>query len=227
MIFFDLDETLFDFKSAEYTAVNVLYTQLNDPSIGNRDDFYKSWCAIGMKHFGRFLLGELTFEQQKMERITELLRSVGIPVDEDEARRNFQIYLDHFEENWRVFDDVLPCLNSLKGRRLGLITNGDSDQQRHKMKKIGISDYFEIVVAAGDIGSAKPDPAIFTHACRRAQADPADCTYVGDNFETDVIPCEKLNMKAIWLDRKREGLGTPYSPTIHSLLELPAILRAI
>jgi putative hydrolase of the HAD superfamily len=226
MIFFDLDETLFDFKSAEYTAVNVLYSQLLDPSTCNREDFYKSWCAIGMKHFGRFLRGELTFEQQKIARITELLQSVGLPMDEDEARRKFQIYLDHFEKNWRTFDDVLPCLESLRGRRLGLITNGDPDQQRQKMKKVGIFDYFEVVVTAGDIGSAKPDPAIFTHACRLAETDPADCTYIGDNFETDIIPCEKLNMKAIWLDRKREGIGTPYPLTIHSLMELPAILGA-
>jgi putative hydrolase of the HAD superfamily len=226
MIFFDLDETLFDFKSAEYTAVNVLYSQLINSSTSSRDDFYNSWCAIGMKHFGRFLRGELTFEQQKIERITELLESVGIPMDEDKARSYFQIYLDHFEENWRVFDDVIHCLESLKGRRLGLITNGDSDQQRQKMKKVGIFDYFEIVVTAGDIGSAKPDLAIFTHACRLAETDPADCMYIGDNFETDIIPCAKLNMKGIWLDRKREGLGRPYSPTIHSLLELPAILGA-
>jgi putative hydrolase of the HAD superfamily len=227
MIFFDLDETLFDFKSAEFAAVNVLYSLLIHPSPCTREEFYKSWCAIGMKHFGRFLRGELTFEQQKIARMTELLQDVGISADEGEAQRNFQIYLDHFEQNWRVFDDCFPCLESLKDSRLGLITNGDSDQQRHKMRKVGIMDCFEVVVTAGDIGSAKPDPAIFIHACQLAQVDPSDCTDIGDNFETDIIPCGKLNMKAIWLDRKREGMGTPYSPTIHSLLELPDVLGAI
>ncbi|WP_211750391.1 hypothetical protein [Paenibacillus sp. Marseille-Q4541] len=81
MIFFDLDETLFDFKSAEYLAVNFLFTQFPEQSICNSDDFYNAWCAIGKRHFGRFLLGELSFEEQKIERVKELFHFFELSID--------------------------------------------------------------------------------------------------------------------------------------------------
>lgn len=218
MIFFDLDETLFDFKAAEYLAVNHFYKQCMEQPNQNADSFYQLWCDVGRKHYDRFLLGELTFEQQKIERVQELFQQSGSQISDFQAREYFQIYLNHFEENWKPFEDVIPTLAALKSHRLGIITNGDSTQQRQKLRKIGIKDYFQVIVAAGDIGISKPNVEIFEYACHLAEEEPADCYYVGDSMESDIIPCEKIKMKGIWLNRKSENRR--HSRTIRNLNEL-------
>ncbi|MGF7050323.1 putative hydrolase of the HAD superfamily [Paenibacillus sp. DS2015] len=219
MIFFDLDETLFDFKSAEYSAVIAFYRQFQESSKCNALDFYYLWCSIGKKHFDRFLLGELNFEQQKIVRMIDLYQSFGIKIDEKRAMDYFQVYLNYFEENWITFNDVIPCLNNLKEYRLGVITNGDSSQQRQKLEKIGILYNFQFVIASGDIGISKPNAEIFLHACKVVQEKPEDCFYIGDNLKTDILPCEKTGMKGIWLNRNGDNSNS-HIRTINSLKDL-------
>lgn len=218
MIFFDLDDTLMDFKKAEYLAIQAFYNQFLDKFNQTEDQFYEDWCKVGLTHFERFLRGELTYEQQKIERMIGLLSGTDIDINPDSALDYFQIYLNHFEDNWHLFNDVISCLESLKDHRLGIITNGDSVQQRQKLKSLGILDYFQVIVVSGDIGVSKPNPEIFIQACKLAQVQPTECFFIGDSMEADVQACEKINMNGIWLNRKHSGLK--HKRTITSLSEL-------
>lgn len=221
MIFFDLDDTLMDFKKAEYLGINAFYNQFFDKLKHSEEEFHSEWGRIGQIHFERYMSGELTFEQQKIARFIDLLSDSDLEVNQDNAINYFQIYVNHYEDNWQIFDDAIPCLELLKDSRLGIITNGDSVQQRQKLKKIGIQDYFEVVMVSGDIGISKPHSDIFIKACELAQVNPSNCFFVGDNFEVDILGCEKVNMKGIWLNRNNDKRHTR---TIKSLSELKASL---
>lgn len=131
----------------------------------------------------------------------DVFHTLGESISDRKANEVFQRYLAFFEDNWRPFDDVLPCLDSLKGSRLGIISNGDEDQQRRKLDKMGIADDFEIVVTSGKAGKAKPDPIIFEYACREAGVKPEESVYVGDNLKVDIWGCRSHNMKGIWINR--------------------------
>ncbi|MFD1673727.1 HAD family hydrolase [Alicyclobacillus fodiniaquatilis] len=202
MIFFDVDETLLDFKASEYLGVKALFEMYCTHFDHNESAFYFQWCEIGKRHFTRYLSGELTFEEQKIARVKALFGLVGLKLNDTEALAIFNVYLTHFQDNWRPFDDVIPCLKELEGLRLGVISNGDFDQQNSKLIKMGIRDCFELVVTAGDVGVAKPDVAIFQTACGRADVSPDNCVYIGDNYVSDILPCAQIGMKGIWLNRK-------------------------
>lgn len=47
-----------------------------------------------------------------------------------------------------------------------------------------------------------------------------EITYIGDDFSSDIAPCEKLNMRGIWLNRRNERLERPVERTITTLNEL-------
>lgn len=226
VIFFDIDGTLLDFKGAEYRAVAAFYRQYSELIRLELPQFYDRWCTVGKKHFGRFLASELTFEQQKIERMQELLREERRLVPDAQAGEMFQTYLSHFEDAWKPFDDVIPCLDRLREYDLGIISNGDPDQQRAKLRKLGILHYFGTIVTAGDAGAAKPDPRIFEFACSAASKSPSACFYVGDDWTTDIAPCARIGMKGIWLNRRGEsgnGSGSAkggHSDAIASLGEL-------
>ena len=81
-----------------------------------------------------------------------------------------------------VYDDVISCLTTLKkqGHSLGIITNGDYDQQIEKLNYIGNRQYFDCVVTSSKAGIAKPNTEIFEAACRQAEVEITDCYYIGD-----------------------------------------------
>src|SRR5690554_6757584 len=200
MIFFDLDGTLLDFKGAEFLAVEEFhrhYYSLFNLS-ANLSDFYHDWCSIGKKHYSRFLQGELSFEQQQIERMKELLGEI----QDREAGEYFHSFLTSFENNWKPFEDVIPCLQNLKDKRLGTITNGDLIQQKLKLERMGISDHFEVIIASGDVGYSKPNRIIFEIAAEITGKNLHEIVYIGDDYTTDIEPCEMLNMRGIWLNRK-------------------------
>ncbi|MBE1442467.1 HAD family hydrolase [Paenibacillus sp. OAS669] len=217
MIFFDLDGTLLDFKAAEFMGVRGFHQQFGE-RLKLQDvpceSFYEEWCRVAVKHYSRYLKGELTFGQQQAERMKELVKG---EISDKEASAFFDTYIYHFEQHWKPYDDVLPCLQKLSGYRLGVITNGDSCQQRMKLERMGLKDYFDVVVASGDIGVSKPDAAIFTYACQCAGEDVMKATYVGDDVRTDIVPCEKLGIYGIWLNRKNESPVVPVQREIRSL----------
>jgi len=224
MIFFDLDDTLIDRKKAEYLGVKAFYSEHSPLFAAHKDTFYESWRKISNGHFRRFLDGEISFAQQRIERMKDVFALSGIDLSDSEANRQFKIYRRHYEVNLVPYDDVVPCLEGLKGRRLGIITNGDLEEQMFKLWKINYRNFFEIVIAAGDVGAAKPDLEIFKIACERANVDARDCVYVGDDVGIDILPCMKAGMDGIWLNRKDEGQAFPGIRTIRDLAELESVL---
>lgn len=142
LIFFDLDGTLLDFKAAEFMGVQGFHRQFRE-RLRLQDvpceSFYEEWCRVAVKHYSRYLKGELTFGQQQAERMKELVKG---EISDKEASAIFDTYIHHFEQHWKPYDDVLPCLQKLSGYRLGVITNGDSSQQRMKLERNGVEGLF-------------------------------------------------------------------------------------
>ena len=73
MIFFDLDDTLIDRKKAEYLGVKAFYFEHRPLFDDHEDTFYESWRKISNGHFRRFLEGEISFAQQRIERMKDVL----------------------------------------------------------------------------------------------------------------------------------------------------------
>ena len=147
-----------------------------------------------------------------------MFKLAGIALPDEEADLAFQEYLREYERNWRLFYDVMPCLESLKKEHtLGIISNGDLEQQLYKLERMHIRDYFDIVVAAGDIGVSKPDRRIFEIACEKSGVSPDQAYYIGDDFKTDIIACQDAGMKGIWLNRNNDVCEAGNITTVFSL----------
>lgn len=96
-----------------------------------------------------------------------------------------------------LYPDVVPALEGLADSfTLIAVTNGNAD-----LAKIGIRDLFDDVVTAVEAGAAKPAPAIFERAIRRARSRAAETLHVGDHPEFDVVGAQRAGMKTAWLNR--------------------------
>lgn len=224
MIFFDLDGTLLDHKNSECLGVRAFYHKYKHELQFGEEAFYEIWIKASNKYFYKYLKGEMTFKQQQIDRVKEVFSFSHIKISDKDAQRRFGFYVNKYEENWKQFQDVIPCLRKLSEYKLGIISNGDLGQQTLKLERLGIKDYFGTIITAGDVGTAKPDTKLFEIACARVNEDPKNCYYIGDDLETDILPCIKIGMNGIWLNRNDKKIYSSDIVMINSLNELQSIL---
>ncbi len=224
MIFFDIDGTLLDHLHAESAGAEAFREETPIFADIEPMEFAALWHRLAEKHMDRFLAGATDIQGQRRDRMRELYASVGASIDRREAEAVFERYLAYYRANWRLYPDTLPCLEALADERLGVISNGGGDQQRHKLEAMGLDDRFDPVVISGDLGRAKPDPAIFIRACELAGCEAIECVYVGDRLETDARAATRAGMRGIFLDRGDDGAVDV--PRILSLADLHMSLSA-
>ena len=110
---------------------------------------------------------------------------------------------EHDPENY-VPEDVPVTLQALKdaGYRLGLLSNRTRPYQ-DELEQLGLAQYFEYVLAAGEVGCWKPEPGIFQHALERLELSPAQAVYVGDNYYADIVGAQRAGLRPVLIDPER------------------------
>jgi nicotinate-nucleotide--dimethylbenzimidazole phosphoribosyltransferase len=84
---------------------------------------------------------------------------------------------------------VEQLLNELQGQvKLGIVSNTQTITAadiKKKLVMVGIDEFFEVVIATGELGIHKPDPAPITAAIKALEIKPERTIYIGD-IETDL-----------------------------------------
>ena len=235
---FDLDDTLFAHREAVERGLAQHRAALGGAIAGADDEAENTrWYELEEQHYHRYLTGELDFLGQRRARARSFVTPYGLVLETDaEADAWFDSYLVHYENNWTLHDDTLPCLDALTAEpeplRIGLITNGDIDFQTAKLRGTGLLPRIEHIIASGDVGISKPDAAIFAHACEVFDVAPGSAAYIGDRLTTDALGASAAGLLGVWLDRPGgatdEQLAAARAsgvPVIRSLAEVPGLLR--
>lgn len=114
-----------------------------------------------------------------------------------------------------VYPGARELLAGLRARApLGLVTNGPSDVQRHKLAITGLADAFDVVVASCDVGVGKPDPEIFRIALAALDASPAQVVMIGNDRGRDVEGAASAGLQTIWV---QHGAGVAPPGAVASL----------
>lgn len=228
LIVFDLDGTLVDHRGAALTAIGELVRPYTGAALPAHD-LVRRWWTLERRHMEEYLAGRCSFDEQRRRRLRSFLPLLGEPVPDGPALDEWfaDRYLPAYEAAWRLYPDVVPCLDDLRALpaapRRAVLTNGDRRQQRAKLARFGLLDSFDAVLTSAELGVAKPDPACFTTACRRFGVRPHDAVYVGDWLEGDAIAAARAGLTGIWLDRGVHPItGEPTSPAD---LSDPAVTR--
>ena len=226
MIFFDLDGTLLDDDVATGFGLDALHAKYAPRMSRTRGELSEVWMRLIDHYFPRYLSGELSMQEQRRARIREILDADSAPVSDDDADAAHGTYLEGYERGWCCFADVVPTLARLSPIPLGVITNGNNQQQRRKLERTGLAPLFTTVVTSDELGIAKPDPRIFAEACRRAGVEPRNAVFIGDNWNADVEGSLAAGLRPIWL--RRSPKTTPRAradvATIETLVDLPGLL---
>ena len=234
VVLFDLDDTVFDHIGARAAGFTAHRHANGLP--GDDEAELARWVDLEEEHYPRWLSGELSFDEQRRARATAFVEAHGVHLQsQEEIDAWFGAYLRLYESGWRLHDDAGPCFDELERRipgvRFGIITNGDLEFQTSKIVAVELDVRIEHVIASGEVGVAKPDPAIFAIACERFGAAPDHCAYIGDRLRTDAIGAAEAGLTGVWLDRDATATAddlaaaeTAGAQVIRTLAELPPLL---
>ncbi|NRD27642.1 HAD family hydrolase [Frigoribacterium sp. VKM Ac-2836] len=215
---FDLDGTLFDHhgsaRSAAVQFLGSLGVVTSEPTLAR-------WFDAEEEHFERWRSGEISFSEQRRERLRSVLPplGVGVPASDVDVDELFGRYLRAYESSWQAFPDALPLLRSLRsaGHRIGLLTNGTEAQQRAKLRRTGLLDEFDVVCTSERIGFSKPDARAFAALAYEIGVEPGACLFIGDDPAKDADGARAAGMQALLVDdRRRRGL--PIGELVESVI---------
>jgi putative hydrolase of the HAD superfamily len=219
LVCLDIDDTLIDFTAACRRALAVLL---------GRSDLWSLWERVTDRHTAMVVSGELGYGDAHLRRTQCFLDEVGVVVDAEHAAEFERRRKDLVRRSWRLFEDVLPCLDWLRAAdvRLAAVTNASGAHQRAKLADLGLARFFDHVAIAGEMGVAKPDPVMFHSVCATMGCSPEEAAHVGDKVRTDAVGARDAGMEGVWLDRG--GAGADAVPegvhVIESLDDLPQLL---
>lgn len=130
-----------------------------------------------------------------------ILQGAGGEVSLELASRIFQD-VRSYPNRWVLFDDVLPSLESLRGRgvALGLVSNVQRDLAA-LLERLGIAAHLDFVVTSAEAGLEKPHPPIFRLALQKAGVSAAQALHVGDQYNSDVLGARGAGIRPLLLDR--------------------------
>ena len=225
MIFFDIDGTLLDYEAAERNGIIDFFQIYNTIFSGNELEATEVWHELSEEYFNKFLSRELSFFFYLLMRMYQLFYTYGVNLSPKESQHRFNQYIELYKKNWTLFEDVLYTLQSLqqRGHSLGIISNGEYEQQIEKLTALNILQYFKYIFTSSEIGVSKPNIEMFHRAVLQLNLEMKDCYYIGDRLETDAISSTAAGMQGIWLNRDNSQLKYNI-PTICSLHEVLTVI---
>ncbi|MGG2936394.1 HAD family hydrolase [Bacillus pacificus] len=225
MIFFDVDGTLLDYEAAEKKGIIDFFQVYSTIFSGNELEATKVWHELSEEYFNKFLSKELSFQEQQRIRMYHLFKTYGLNLSPEESQHRFNQYIELYKNNWTAFEDVNYTLQILQenGHSLGIISNGEYEQQVEKLTALNILKYFKYIFTSSKLGISKPNPEIFQRTVLQLNLEMKDCFYIGDRLETDAISSTAAGMQGIWLNRDNSQLKYNI-PTICSLHEVLTVI---
>jgi len=201
-IIFDIDGTLLNHEEALQRAIASLYsfTKTKIPQ-STFDEFLLIWKTKTNQFMNDYLDGKISFEQQRILRVQSVFSKWDYQLSSAQAMDLFNRYLGKYEENWVLYEDVLSCLTMLEQFPLGIVSDGEGNQQRQKLAVTNIESFFKSIIISGEVGLRKPHPNLFKKCAIELDLSLEDLVYVGDQIETDALGAINSGMYGVLINR--------------------------
>lgn len=204
-VLFDIDDTLVDTRGAFAAALAVVGERyLPDLPSHRHPELLSHWRADPEGHYGRYTRGEADYREQRLARANVMHAAFGGSVLDDDGFTTWdEVFEEAFRTAWEPHPDAAGAVRELRGLGIavGALSNASVDYQSLKLERVGLADLVPMLVGVDTLGFGKPDPRVFTEACRLLGTDPARTAYVGDELDVDAVAARTAGLVGVWLDR--------------------------
>jgi HAD superfamily hydrolase (TIGR01549 family) len=119
----------------------------------------------------------------------KVLEHAGVPLSQATDAALAMLHEYHRSENlWEyVPADVKPALAKLRALGLTMVVVSNANGRlRYLFDRLGLTEYFDVVLDSHEWAVEKPDPQLFRIALQQSHSDAALTAHVGDLFHIDV-----------------------------------------
>jgi len=217
-IVFDLYGTLYDVHSV-VRQCDALYP-------GRGAEISAMWRQKQLEYtWLRSLMGQyIPFEQATRDALVYTCRHLELRLDEEACGKLCDAYL-----RLSPYPEVPDALRRLKrlGLPLAILSNGSVFSMDRVVKHSGLQEYFSHLLSVETVGVFKPDPRVYTLACRTLGLSPARILFISSNA-WDAAGARHFGFKVYWVNRRGntfDELGAAPDAVVEGLDALPALLE--
>lgn len=221
ILFFDMDDTLFDFTKSEQIAFHKVFNKYN---LSNGLKLYeKSYQEISKVLWGDLEKGKIGIVELGSERFRRLFLEHKLEMD---AVVFNQDYLKILGEQTHLVQGAEIVIRGLSQKRLAIITNGYTDVQTSRISNSPLKGIFEHIIISESTGYQKPHTGIFDYAFNKLKiTNKSNVLMVGDSLTSDIQGGINYGIDTCWFNPKQKENNTSLKPTyeinkLESLLEI-------
>jgi len=212
-IFFDLDHTLWDFKTNSRNALRGIYKNFNllEHGVQSELEFIATYERINEGLWDMYRKHLIDKPTLRNTRFKEVLKFWHLEDDAITSAVN-EFYLDVSPYQKSLMPGAREALDYLGQKyELHLITNGFKEIQKIKIRECDIESYFDKIIISEEVGFQKPHPRIFEHSLEITGSNTGDVIYIGDHLESDIKGSQDAGWDQVFFNP--DGKKHEYSPT--------------
>lgn len=221
-IFFDLDDTLWDFNRNSSNVLRELFEEhcLNEKLMTDFMDFHSRYKEVNFELWKKYSLGEINKKHLREQRFHVTFEHFGYS-NFDENLSFTRKYLERAPQGKHLKPYCIDALTHLKKKyKLHIITNGFAEIQDIKIDGCGLRPFFDKIIVSEMYGVNKPSRKIFLIAQKLAGSDPQNSVMIGDNHDTDIAGANEAGWKTIHLTDSDESTAHRRIRTLDELLKI-------
>jgi putative hydrolase of the HAD superfamily len=214
MIWFDLDDTLFDHSYS--VGLGIASVRAQYPAFMRREipELVRLYNDALNEVYPGYLLGQFDFAEMRRLKLNRFLSLAGIEQGEGPETAVFHgIYDEGYHSERRATQGSAEALHRLQheGYGIAVLTNGVQSVQEEKLRHIGFDFLVPNLLSSERAGAPKPDPAIFRWALQQTQRGPESVIMIGDNPLNDIQGALNSGIRALYYcpGSRKSALTTP------------------
>lgn len=221
-VFFDLDHTLWDFDRNSALTFHKIFSihkvEVDIPA------FLKIYEPINLDYWKLYREERIDKSGLRYGRLRDTFDVLEYTI-EDELIYQLSIdYIENLTTFNHLFEGTVDLLNYLHPKyELHIITNGFEEVQMRKMTSSNINHYFKTITYSEMAGVKKPNPIIFDHALKVANAKPHESIMIGDNYEADILGAMNVGYDVIFFNCFNQKIDSKIKQ-VRDLLEIKMYL---
>jgi len=217
-LWFDADNTLFDYNKAEGNALKQTFHLLSLPF---EKDYLSVYQRINHNLWQALEKREITPAVLQFRRFELLLESLQ---QNASPQQMSSVYLEQLAICSELMQDAHKVLQSLHTKcRFAIVTNGLQAVQRSRLSHSSIREFITDIIISEEIGTAKPHVAFFEIASSRLGNPPkSDILIIGDSLTSDMQGGVNYGIDTCWFNPNNapQPDNLPLTYQIQHLLEL-------
>ncbi len=225
-VLFDLDDTLYDSSSFANRARNEAIKRMIDAGLNTTEEKAKE------------ILKKIIYQKGSNynKHFDDLVKAVMGRYDPKIITMGIITYHNVKFALLRPYPETIKTLIQLKkmNLKLGVLTDGLTIKQWEKLIRLGIADFFDVVITSEEYGLGKPNLEFYEYALKKMDLKPEEVVYVGDRVDRDIIPSIEIGMYPIriklgkYKDANIEGDNNKYKfDEIDNLYDVVKIVKNI